>query len=88
LPKREKKEEIMTIQATAQVAMTQALEDVEHAAAAIARATQPQSVVAGDRADLSTEAVQLLAASRAFEAAAELAKTADEVAEATIDLLA
>jgi flagellar hook protein FlgE len=68
--------------------MTQAREDVEHAAVAIARATQPEAVVSGDRADLSTEAVQLLVASRAFEAAAALAKTADEVAEATSDLLA
>jgi flagellar hook protein FlgE len=77
----------MTVSATALLALSQALERVDQAAEGINRATQPSSRV-DDQGDLSTEAVRLLVAKNGYDAATQLAKTADEMSRKAIDLLA
>ena len=76
----------MTIQATALTALAAAQQRAEAAAEGVRRASSPSP--AGDSVDLSEEAVRLLAASREFEAAIELARTGDELTQATLDILA
>lgn len=78
----------MTIQATAITALAAASERVERAAEGIRRASAPPGQDGADTVSLSEEAVRLLAASREFEAAIELARTGDELTETTLDLLA
>ncbi len=78
----------MTIQSTALTALAAAAERVEAAAEGVRRASAPPSADQVDSASLSEEAVGLLAASREFKAASELARTGDELAQTTIDLLA
>ena len=77
----------MTVSTTAQVALSQALERVDQAAAGINKAARP-SADAQDQVDLSTEAIGLLVASNGYDAAIGLAKTADEISRTAIDLLA
>ena len=77
----------MTVSATALVALSQALERVDQAAEGISNATQP-SVGLDDQLDLSAEAVRLLVAKEGYDAAIELAKTADEMSQRALDLLA
>jgi hypothetical protein len=69
----------MTVSATALVALSQAIERVDQAAEGFRKATQP-SAGDDDHVDLSTEAVRLLVANNGYDAAIELAKTADEIA--------
>lgn len=76
----------MTIQATAITALAAASERVESAAEGVRRASAPPARD-GDSVSLSEEAVRLLATSREFEAAVELARTGDELTKTTLDLL-
>jgi hypothetical protein len=78
----------MTIQATAITALAAASQRAASAAEGVRRAAAPPVETGGDSASLSEEAVRLLAASRESEAAVELARTADELTQTTIDLLA
>ena len=78
----------MTIQATAITALAAASQRVEAAAEGVRRASAPATGAGGDSVSLSEEAVRLLAASREFEAAVELARTGDELTKTTLDLLA
>jgi flagellar hook protein FlgE len=82
----------MSVSATAlvalsQAALSQAIERVDQAAEGIRNATQPSAGDA-DQLDLSTEAVRLLVAKNGYDAAIELARTADEISQRAIDLLA
>ena len=77
----------MSISSSALAGITQALKQFDQAAEGIRRATQPEAGSA-DQLDLSTEAVKLLAARTAVQASLEVAKTADEVNQYAIDLLA
>ena len=77
----------MTISNTALVALSQAREQLDRAAEGIQRATNPDPEIV-DRVDLSEEIVNLLTARTAFRSAIELAKTSDEIAEESLDLLA
>ena len=78
----------MNIQATALTALAAAAERAKSAAEGVSRAAAQATANDVDSANLSEEAVRLLAASREFEAAVELARTGDELARTTIDLLA
>ena len=78
----------MTIQGTAITALAAAAERAENAAEGVRRAAAPPLEGGGDAVSLSEEAVRLLAASREFEAAVELARTGDELTKTAIDLLA
>ena len=80
-------ETYMSISSSALTGITQALKQFDQAAEGIRRATQPQTA-AVDQLDLSTEAVKLLAARTAVEASLEVLKTADEINQHAIDLLA
>ena len=80
-------ETYMSISSSALAGITQALKQFDQAAEGIRRATQPETGSA-DRLDLSTEAVKLLAARTAVQASLEVAKTADEINQHVIDLLA
>jgi hypothetical protein len=77
----------MSVSATALVVLSQALEQVDQAAKGINKATQP-AIEVDDQVDLSTEAVRLLVAKHGYDAAIELAKTADETSRRALDLLA
>jgi hypothetical protein len=77
----------MTVSATALAALSQALERVDQAAEGLSKATQP-SVDVDDRADLSAEALRILVAKDGYDAAIDLAKTADELSRTAIDRLA
>ena len=77
----------MSISSIALVALAQAREQLDRSAEGIQRATAP-SVEREDQVDLSEQAVKLLAARTSCRAALDLARTADEVAEETLDLLA
>ncbi len=76
----------MSISSSALAGITQALKQFDQAAEGIRRATQPET--GSDQLDLSTEAVKLLAARTAVEASLEVLKTADEINQHAIDLLA
>ena len=76
----------MSISSSALAGITQALKQFDQAAEGIRRATQPET--GSDQLDLSTEAVKLLAARTAVEASLAVVKTADEINQHTIDLLA
>lgn len=76
----------MTVSATALVALSQSLERADQAAEGIRRASLPTDPVE-DQLDLSEEAVRLLVAKNGYDAAIELAKTADEMSRTAIDLL-
>ena len=76
----------MTITTSALTALAEAQRQVDNAAEGVERAARPASE-AGDSLNLSSEAVKLLAAKTSFDAALELAETADEIAQHTIDLL-
>jgi flagellar hook protein FlgE len=77
----------MTVSAAASAALSQARERVDRAAEGVDRATRP-SADPQDQVDLSTEAIALVAAHNGYDAATRLAKTADEISRATIDVLA
>ena len=76
----------MTITASALTALAEAQRQLNNAAEGVERAARPASE-AGDSLDLSSEAVKLLAAKTSFRAALELAETADEIEQHSIDLL-
>jgi len=80
----------MDISSTSLLVRGQAGKQVDQAAQGIRRAAaiQVENPEPRDQADLSAEAVKLLAGRTAFKAGVALAKTADEIAEQTIDLLA
>lgn len=78
----------MTVSATALVALSQAMERVDHAAEGVRTATQPAAEATDDYVHLSTEAVGLLVAKNGYDAAIELAKTADKMSQRAMDLLA
>ncbi len=77
----------MSISSSALAGITQALKQFDQAAEGIRGATQPQTAAA-DHLDLSTEAVKLLSARTAVEASLVVLKTADEINQHAIDLLA
>ena len=77
----------MSISATALTTLNQAAEQVDRAAEGVRRATLPEREAGDDRVDLSTAAVRLLSARTAFEAGIVLARTADEIERASLDLL-
>ena len=77
----------MGISSIALVALAQAREQLDQSAEGIRQATAPY-VEGTDQVDLSEQAVKLLAARTSYRAALELARTADEVAEETLDILA
>ncbi len=74
----------MTISATALTALAAASDQVDRIAERISRAGLSPG---GDAVDLSEEMVGLLAARTAFRVAVEIARTGDEMAEHTLDLL-
>jgi len=80
----------VTISAASLTALAEARQSVETAAEGVRRAAQPAAAAqgAGDSVELSEQAVRLVAAQRQFEAAIELAETADEIARESLDLLA
>jgi len=68
-----------------------ALAALSQAEAGVSAASQRLSAAAAGSADsvtLSSAAVELLQARTAFEAAIEVTKTVDEIAESTLDVLA
>ena len=77
----------MSVSAIALAGITSAVEQFDEAAEGIRKATSVNPETA-DRVDLSAEAVKLLTARTAYKAAIEVAKTADEISEQAIDLLA
>ena len=77
----------MSISSSALAGITQALKQFDQAAEGIRRAAQPEAGSV-DQLDLSTEAVKLLAARTAVQASLEVVKTADEINQYAIDLLA
>ena len=77
----------MSISSIALMALAEAREQLDRSAEGIRQATAPY-VEGADQVDLSEQAVKLLAAQTSYRAALELARTADEVAEETLDLLA
>ena len=77
----------MGVSATAFVALSQAAKRVDQAAEGIARAIRPAGDI-DDHVELSVEAVSMLVAKNEYDAAMELAKTADEISRGAIDLLA
>ena len=77
----------MSISSSALAGITQALKQFDQAAEGIRRATQPQAGSV-DQLDLSAEVVALLAARTAVQASFEVVKTADEINQHAIDLLA
>jgi hypothetical protein len=78
----------MTIHGIAASALGAAQRGVEAAAEGVRRRAEPQRQDSGDTVSLSEEAAGLLRARREYETAIKLARTADEIAETTIDLLA
>lgn len=78
----------MTVSATALVALSQAIERVDQAAKGVRKATQPAAGRTDDYVDWSTDAVGLLVAKNGYDAAIELARTADEMSQRAMDLLA
>ena len=77
----------MSVSAIALAGITSAVEQFDEAAEAVRKATSSNPGTA-DRVDLSSAAVKLLAARTAYQAAIEVAKSADEISEHAIDLLA
>ena len=77
----------MSISSVALVALAQAREQLDRSAEGVREASAPP-VEGADQVDLSEQAVNLLVARTSYRAALELARTADEVAEETLDLLA
>jgi hypothetical protein len=75
----------MTINATALTALAAASDQVDRIAARISRAGLDSP--GGDVVDLSEEMVGLLAARTAFRVALQIARTGDEMAAHTLDLL-
>ena len=67
--------------------MAAASRQVDRVADRVARAAVADPLQA-DAADLSAEAVRLLAAQRAFQTAVKLARTADEMQKKALGLLA
>ena len=78
----------MTIQATVLTGLAAASEQVERAAERLSRAGVDVATPTGDSADLSEEMVRLLAAKTAFQTAVQIAQTADEINDHTLDILA
>ena len=78
----------MTIQATVLTALAAASEQVERAAERLSRAGVDVANPTGDSADISEEMVRLLAAKAAFQTAVQIAQTADEISDHTLDILA
>jgi hypothetical protein len=77
----------MMVTATALAALSQAHERVAQAAQGLREATAAGPAL-DDQVDLSAEALRLLVAKDGYDAAIELAKTADEMSRRAIDLLA
>ncbi|MEZ5365732.1 MAG: hypothetical protein R2748_26225 [Bryobacterales bacterium] len=75
----------MTIQAIAAAALSTASGRAASAAEGVRRAGEPQ---VEDSVSLSEQAVRLLKAHTEYEAAIELARTADEIQRSAVDLLA
>jgi hypothetical protein len=80
----------MDISSTSLLVLSQAVKQVDDAAEGIRRAVaiDVENPALADQADISTEAINLLAGRTAFRAGVELVKAADEMALQTIDLLA
>jgi len=76
----------VNVSATALTALAAAGRELNQSAEAVRRSSLPNPDE--DSVDLSQAAVQLLTARTGFRVAVELAKAADEVAEASLDLLA
>jgi len=72
----------MTIGSIAQVALQDSSKALERAAVDVTRAA------ASDQVELSDAAVKLLQARTQYEASLSLARTADEIARHSIDLIA
>ena len=77
----------MSVSAIALAGITSAVKQFDEAAEGVRRATSSDPETT-DRADLSEAAVKLLTARTAYKAAIEVAKSADEINEHAIDLLA
>lgn len=77
----------MSISGTALLAIHQAREQVDDAARGVRRATLLAREPAGDHLDLSTAVVNLLTARTAYQAGVALARTADEIERASLDLI-
>ncbi|MBI1357903.1 MAG: hypothetical protein GC160_26495 [Acidobacteria bacterium] len=82
----------MTIGSIAQSALLESSTRVQSAAQQVRRASAPvediTAVAATEQVELSDAAVSLLQAQRQYETSLKLAKTADEIAQSSIDLLA
>lgn len=79
----------MALDSIAAAAIHNALNEVGDTARRVTAATVPatETAEAATRPDLSTEIVRLLQSQRHFEVAVEIARTADEMTETTLDLL-
>ena len=83
----------MSVSSTALTALAAAGRAADAAAEGVARAMAGGAASgvlepSGDTVSLSEQAVRLVVAQRQFEAAVELAETADEIARESLDLLA
>ncbi len=76
----------MSVSAIALAGITSAVQQFDKAAEGIRRATSSDPETS-DRVDLSVAAVDLLSARTAYQAAIEVAKSAEEISEHAIDLL-
>lgn len=76
----------MTLNGIASEALSSALAEVGTAARRVSQAATPD-VEPETRLELTTEIVRLLRAQRHFEAAVEIARTADETTQEALDLL-
>jgi len=77
----------MNVSSIALTALAQAQKQLASAAEGVSQASTP-ALLGEDQLDLSEQAVKLLAAKTSFRVAIELAKTADEVTQESLDLLA
>jgi hypothetical protein len=80
----------MDISSTSLLVLNQAIKQVDQAAEGIRRASaiDAENPAATDQAEISAEAIKLLAGRTAFQAGIALAKAAGEIEQQTIDLLA
>ena len=77
----------MNINAAVSLALQRATERVDQAVGVVRGVAPRSSKEPQDHADISAEAVELLAASGSFRAAAALARSAEEIEKHTVDLL-
>ena len=80
----------MDISSTSLLVLNQVIKQVDQAAEGIRRASaiDPENPASADQADISAEAIKLLAGRTAFQAGIALAKATGEIEQQTFDLSA